>query len=86
MCILCILWITLPGREKIPVIRLFSLCKINKIIHNHKRKYPQAGTGNTRSLAVDNVEKSRSEQFFADFLHVTRPHSYQQITVYAIFQ
>lgn len=35
---------------------------------------------------VDIVDNSGAQQFFADFYHIPGAHSYQQITVYAIFQ
>lgn len=48
-------------------------------------KYPQAETEDTGFLPVDNVEKLQAEKTFTDFQHIPRPHSYQQITIYAIF-
>lgn len=48
-------------------------------------KYPQAETEDTGFLPVDNVEKLQAEETFTDFQHIPCPHSYQQITIYAIF-
>lgn len=48
--------------------------------------YPQSENVKKFFLSVDIVDNSGAQQFLADFYHISGPHSYQQITVYAIFQ
>ena len=48
--------------------------------------YPQPETAGSCPRSVDIVDNSNPKQFFADFQHISRTHSYQQVAVYAIFQ
>ncbi len=56
----------------------------NNYPHKNK-KYPQPEVGTSPSRSVDIVDKLDSEEIFPDFMHVSGTHSYQHITLCAIF-
>ena len=59
-----------------------------KDFHRIKRKYPQNFLLKAQKKIVDivdGVDNLNSKQGFSDFMHISGPHSYQQISVDTIF-
>lgn len=55
-----------------------DMCYVNKKIHIRWLKFPQSN--------VDNVDNLSTKKMFTHVYDISGPHSYQQITVYTIFQ
>lgn len=56
------------------------------VVHIFPKRYPQTFLRADLKNVVDNVDNLLAKQGFADFMDISGAHSYQQITVYTIFQ
>ena len=71
---------------RIPCLQCFSPQISNKRFPHNIVNNPQLSALRVRVQAVDSVDKSNAKKIFPDFMHVSGPHSYQQVTHCAIFQ
>ncbi len=87
MWIVWILWTTYGCHiRKAPVYQHFFKILAKGTFPQFSSKNPQPEKRIESLQTVDNVDKSDSKQVFPDFMNISGPHSYQQVTGCAIFQ